>query len=90
MGAQYPRCFSQELSWVIGVICGSEETVSTDRGFMDRTSYENLSRRTQPTFAQQRTIIYDIFLHYRRKKAILGDYDAAERFGVVLQMIGLL
>ena len=71
------------MTWVFGIICGSEQAASMSRGFMDRTSYENLSCRAHPTFAQQRTIIYDIFLRYREKKIELGDYDAAERFGVV-------
>ena len=71
------------MTWVLGIICGSEQTASTSRGSMDRASYENLSSRTHPTFAQQRTTIYDIFLHYRQKKIDLGDYDAADRFGVI-------
>ncbi|KAG9004067.1 hypothetical protein FRB90_011077 [Tulasnella sp. 427] len=63
---------------IVGVIKGSEASLSFESGFLDRAAYENLSTRTYPVFAGQRDLVYDLFLSYLRFKP-KGSWDAAER-----------
>lgn len=58
---------------------GSEETTSSARGYLDRTTYQNMSERTQATFATQRSVIYSIFEAYISRKRQTGGIDAADR-----------
>lgn len=62
-----------------GVIMGSEETTSSARGYLDRITYQNMSERTQATFATKRSVIYSIFESYISRKRHNGDVDAADR-----------
>ncbi|KAG6859929.1 hypothetical protein C0995_001823 [Termitomyces sp. Mi166 len=68
------------FSEIIGIIKGSENTTASDRGHLDRKTYEELSERTQSTFATQRSTIYSIFEAYQTQKRQQGDYDAADRY----------
>ena len=62
----------------MGVIKGSEDTVGTKNGCLDREAYNSLSFRTQATFSHKRDDIYDLFMAYEKRKELL-DYDAADR-----------
>lgn len=46
---------------------------------MDRQTYEELSPRMQPTFANTRSRLYDLYQQYLKRKRELGDRDPAER-----------
>ena len=61
----------------MGVIKGSEDTVGTKNGYLDREAYKSLSFRTQATFSHKRDEIYDMFVAYEKRKVF--DYDAADR-----------
>ena len=67
---------------------GSEDTIGSSQGYLDRTTYENLSQRGQSTFANQRKILYTIFEAYLAKKTQYGDFDVADRvhYTFVLQI----
>ncbi|KAF9014907.1 hypothetical protein BDQ17DRAFT_1418043 [Cyathus striatus] len=77
------------FSELVGVIEGSEETLSQEKRFLDKVTYENLSHRAQHTFATQRGAIYDIFNAYLKHKRTRGDFDAADRTHRVLQALQL-
>lgn len=62
---------------ILGVIKGSEQSLG--RGCLDRETYLNLSYRAQSTFADQRDVIYDLFLKYMERKRRRHEYDAADR-----------
>ena len=68
------------FSEFMGVIRGSEQTLNTINGYLDRVAYQNFSHRLQATFASQRDNIYSLFLSYLKHKQGRGDYDAADRF----------
>jgi hypothetical protein len=63
----------------MGVIKGSEETLNCSEGFLDRSTYIDLSRRSHATFADQRDRIYDLFEAYLKLKRSNRDRDAADR-----------
>jgi len=63
----------------VGVIEGSENTVGTRHGCLDRASYKSLSVRSQGTFSHMRDDIYDLFMAYAEWKRERSDYDAADR-----------
>ena len=63
----------------LGVICGSEASLDTHSGYVDRETYQRLSRRTQATFASRRGVVYDLFQAYVKRKRELRAYDAADR-----------
>ncbi|GLB36677.1 putative uvrD-like helicase C-terminal domain [Lyophyllum shimeji] len=72
------------FSEIIGVIKGSEETLAS-RGYLERSRYEELSERTQSTFATQRNIVYSIFEAYQAQKRQRGEIDAADRTHGILR-----
>lgn len=59
---------------------GSEEANTTSCGYLERKTYEELSERTQATFASQRHIIYNIFEIYHAQKRQRNGFDAADRY----------
>ena len=63
-----------------GVIKGSELALSSEKGFLDKDAYHNLSHRTQGTFANQRETIYKLFVAYMKRKRDRREYDAADRY----------
>ena len=67
------------LNPVLGVIEGSEESLSHQRHFLDKKAYENLSHRAQYAFANRRETIYAIFQLYLKQKKANNEYDAADR-----------
>lgn len=75
------------FSEFIGVIKGSEESLSHENRFLDKSEYENLSHRAQYAFANQRDVIYSIFSSFRKHKSLCGDYDAADRTHNILKAI---
>ncbi|KAL1741953.1 hypothetical protein HDZ31DRAFT_44303 [Schizophyllum fasciatum] len=93
--AYWPH-FSQKLtkgldpslvfSEIMGVIKGSEEASLLPSRCLDRRTYEGLSARRQATFANRRSIIYDIFVQYTKEKAARNDYDAADRTYNILRI----
>lgn len=64
----------------LGVIQGSEEALSQESRFLDKTTYENLSHRTQYAFSGRRDTIYSIYMLYRQQKRKDDEYDAADRY----------
>ncbi|KIO30532.1 hypothetical protein M407DRAFT_20420 [Tulasnella calospora MUT 4182] len=70
-----PLLFFNEI---MGVIKGSELSLSFESGCLDRTTYETLGTRAYPVFASQRTLVYDLFLGYLRFKP-KSSWDAADR-----------
>ncbi|PPQ78819.1 hypothetical protein CVT25_010688 [Psilocybe cyanescens] len=75
------------FSEIMGVIQGSEGTVTSPNGCLDRRAYEELSARTQPTFAEHRSAIYGLFESYRRLKSERRDYDTPDRTHDILRAI---
>ncbi|KAF8624782.1 hypothetical protein AX15_005672 [Amanita polypyramis BW_CC] len=67
------------FSELLGVIEGSEMTISSSQMFLDANTYESLSERANPTFSTKRSVIYDIFRSYHKMKRENGDLDAADR-----------
>ncbi|KAJ7171712.1 hypothetical protein C8R43DRAFT_1231226 [Mycena crocata] len=76
---------SMVFSEFMGVIMGSEETLTGDSSCLDRDTYLNLSERGQNTFADQRERVYDLFESYGSQKRLLRDVDAADRTHTILQ-----
>ncbi|KAG6816264.1 hypothetical protein H0H87_007345 [Tephrocybe sp. NHM501043] len=68
------------------IIKGSEGTVASERGYLERETYQALSERTQSTFATQRSTIYSIFEAYQIQKRQRGEYDAADRTHDILRV----
>ena len=74
----------------LGVIQGSEEALSQDNRFLDKTTYENLSHRTHYAFAGRRDVIHSIFMLYRQQKRKDNEYDAADRYTIFKEVWALL
>ncbi|KAF8060885.1 hypothetical protein FPV67DRAFT_312197 [Lyophyllum atratum] len=74
------------FSEIIGIIKGSEETIGS-LGYLDWSKYEELSERTQSTFASQRSVIYSVFEAYQAQKRQRGDFDAADRTHGILRSL---
>lgn len=64
----------------MGVIRGCEDALATPNGYITRTAYENMSFRTQSTFARSRPRIYSLFEAYLKRKQVLSCYDTPERY----------
>jgi len=64
----------------LGVIQGSEEALCQDNRFLDKTTYQNLSHRTQYAFANRRDTIHSIFMLYLKQKRMANEHDAADRY----------
>jgi hypothetical protein len=64
----------------LGVIRGSEESLLTEDGYLDRQVYMGLSERQRPAFATRREKIYNLFLSYLKFKGLNGGHDAADRY----------
>ncbi|KAI1785405.1 hypothetical protein LXA43DRAFT_132191 [Ganoderma leucocontextum] len=72
---------------IMGVIKGSEGTVNTPRGHLDREVYIRLSPRSQPTFAAMRDRVYDIFERYLSLKRRRNERDDADRTHELLSLL---
>ncbi|KAJ7051208.1 hypothetical protein C8F01DRAFT_1237408 [Mycena amicta] len=75
------------FSEFLGVIMGSEDTLSGESTALTRDAYLNLSERAQSTFADQRERIYSIFEAYLTLKRASGDIDAADRTHAILRYV---
>ncbi|KLO20395.1 hypothetical protein SCHPADRAFT_897689 [Schizopora paradoxa] len=73
------------FSEIMGVIKGSEQSLSTEKGFLSRAEYVELSHRTQSTFATSRVEVYDLFEAYQKRKYLQRDYDAADRTHAIIR-----
>ncbi|KAK0478174.1 hypothetical protein IW261DRAFT_1482258 [Armillaria novae-zelandiae] len=73
------------FSEIIGVIKGSEETLSEGNRQLSRTTYLDLSKRQQSTFADRRCEVYDIYELYMHKKKLRGEYDTGDRTHNILR-----
>ncbi|KII86508.1 hypothetical protein PLICRDRAFT_44106 [Plicaturopsis crispa FD-325 SS-3] len=69
----------------MGVIKGSEQALAHPECYLDKDAYDNLSHRTQATFATQRDLIYGLFQVYLKRKRGRNDYDAADRTHTILK-----
>ena len=78
-GSVGPSDPSLVFSEIMGIIKGSEQALSSTDHCLDRQCYENLSHRSQSTFAVQRSTIYAIFELYLQRKKAEGQYDSADR-----------
>jgi len=89
----FSHCFTRKLdSWLVfsefmGVIKGSEQALGFQDGFLDRTSYLRLSCRSNPIFANQRDILYDMFENYRKLKKQKRHFDVADRTHAILKVL---
>ena len=63
-----------------GVIAGSEGSLLSPYGYLNRDAYVNLSSRMYPVFASDRETVYGIFRSYLDRKKELDDYDLADRY----------
>ncbi|PSS06635.1 hypothetical protein PHLCEN_2v3591 [Hermanssonia centrifuga] len=68
----------------MGIIKGSEQTLQSINGFMDRNAYVNLSHRQQGTFASRRDVVYTLFESYLKLKSERRHWDAADRTHAIL------
>ncbi|KAI0061021.1 P-loop containing nucleoside triphosphate hydrolase protein [Artomyces pyxidatus] len=73
------------FSEFMGVIKGSEQTLSSEEPYLDYKTYLDLSTRAQSTFASKRLEIYNLFQAYLKMKRERRDYDAADRTHAILR-----
>ncbi|OSX68101.1 hypothetical protein POSPLADRAFT_1128861 [Postia placenta MAD-698-R-SB12] len=71
----------------MGVLKGSEQTLSSDGLSLNKDQYSNLSHRTQGTFVNQRETIYKLFQAYTKRKRDHSHYDAADRTHAILKRL---
>ncbi|KAG1862479.1 P-loop containing nucleoside triphosphate hydrolase protein [Suillus tomentosus] len=94
---QYWPHFSQNLTknlnpWLVfsefmGVVKGSGHALNCPEGVLDRPHYLCLPHRSNPNFASQRKILYDIFEHYTKIKRQRRHHDAADRTHAILKVL---
>ncbi|RPD59351.1 hypothetical protein L226DRAFT_617323 [Lentinus tigrinus ALCF2SS1-7] len=75
------------FSEFLGVIKGSETTVGTRGGYLDRQAYLALSTRSYPTFASNRAGVYDLFEAYLRLTRKRRERDSADRAHALLRRL---
>ncbi|KAG1806261.1 P-loop containing nucleoside triphosphate hydrolase protein [Suillus variegatus] len=82
----FPRNLSKNLNpWLVfsefmGIVKGSEHALSCPEGVLDRPNYLRLPHRSNPNFANQRGILYDMFEHYTKIKRQRRHHDVADRY----------
>ncbi|KAI0079050.1 hypothetical protein K474DRAFT_1770489 [Panus rudis PR-1116 ss-1] len=69
----------------MGVIRGSERTLSLGGKDLDRSSYMSLGERTHSTFSDIRERIYALYQAYMRIKSQRGDLDPADRTHAIIR-----
>ncbi|KIO30542.1 hypothetical protein M407DRAFT_69087 [Tulasnella calospora MUT 4182] len=70
----------------MGVIKGSEASLSQPRRYLDRYTYENLSSRTHSGDDTERSRIYSLFEAYQRQRPS-GSYDFADRVHALMEAL---
>ncbi|KAI9566690.1 hypothetical protein HD554DRAFT_2315329 [Boletus coccyginus] len=89
--------FSQQLTkglepWLVfselmGIIKGSEKSLSYPDGCLDEEAYCSLPARSNPTFANQRRTLYAIFKAYSKLKKERRHHDVADRTHAILKTL---
>ncbi|KIO30545.1 hypothetical protein M407DRAFT_20433 [Tulasnella calospora MUT 4182] len=70
----------------MGVIKGSEASLSKSRRYLDRDTYETLSSRTHSGDDTERSRIYTLFEAYQKQRPS-GSYDVADRVHALLEAL---
>lgn len=78
---------SGTLQLFIGVIKGSEKSLSCPDGFPDEATYCCLSARSNPTFANHRQSLYALFQAYCKLKKERRHHDVADRTHAILKAL---
>ncbi|TFK22063.1 hypothetical protein FA15DRAFT_623047 [Coprinopsis marcescibilis] len=73
------------FSEMLGVMEGSELSLSQEDRRLDQDTYSNLSHRTQHVFAKQRDTVFAIFQAYIKLKRLNEEYDNADRTHRILK-----
>ncbi|KAG1851820.1 hypothetical protein C8R48DRAFT_361252 [Suillus tomentosus] len=88
----FPQNLSKNLnSWLVfsefmGIIKGSEHALTCPEGILDRPTYILLPHRSNPNFANQREILYDMFEYYTKMKRQRRHHDVADRTHAILKV----
>ncbi|KAG2048320.1 hypothetical protein BDR06DRAFT_920603 [Suillus hirtellus] len=88
----FPQNLSKNLNpWLVfsefmGIIKGSEHALTCPEGVLDRPTYLLLPHRSNPNFANQRGILYDMFEHYTKIKRQRRHHDVADRTHAILHV----
>ena len=72
---------------LVGIIKGSEGSLSCPNGFLDEDAYCSLPARSNPTFANQRPRVYAIFKAYCKLKKERHHHDVADRTHAILRTL---
>ncbi|KAF6765898.1 hypothetical protein DFP72DRAFT_865003 [Ephemerocybe angulata] len=72
---------------MIGVIEGSELSLSHEARYLSQHSYYELSCRANHTFARQREKVYSLFAAYVQRKQQNGAFDSADRSHRILKAL---
>lgn len=89
----FPQNLTRNLSpWLVfsefmGIVKGSEHALTCPEGVLNRASYLCLPHRSNPNFANQRGILYDIFEIYTKVKRQRRHYDVADRTHAILKVL---
>ncbi|KAG2091484.1 uncharacterized protein F5147DRAFT_822994 [Suillus discolor] len=89
----FPQNLTKNLNpWLVfsefmGIVKGSEHALTCPEGVLDRPNYLRLPHRSNPNFANQRGILYDIFEYYTKIKKQRRHHDVADRTHAVLKVL---
>ncbi|KAG2139121.1 uncharacterized protein EDB93DRAFT_708493 [Suillus bovinus] len=89
----FPQNLTKNLNpWLVfsefmGIIKGSEHALACPEGILDRPNYLRLPHRSNPNFANQRGMLYDIFEYYTKLKRQRRHHDVADRTHAILKVL---
>ncbi|KAG0703070.1 hypothetical protein DFH29DRAFT_918710 [Suillus ampliporus] len=89
----FPQNLTKNLNpWLVfsefmGIVKGSEHALSCTEGVLDRPNYLRLPHRSNPNFANQRGILYDMFESYTKFKRQRRHHDVADRTQAILKVL---
>ncbi|KAG2132369.1 hypothetical protein DEU56DRAFT_859536 [Suillus clintonianus] len=89
----FPQNLTKNLNpWLVfsefmGIVKGSEHALTCPDGILDRPNYLRLPHRSNPNFANQRGILYDIFETYTKIKRQRRHHDVADRTHAILKVL---
>ncbi|TFK51882.1 hypothetical protein OE88DRAFT_1699141 [Heliocybe sulcata] len=72
---------------IMGVIKGSEQSLTCTSRCLDRQTYNAVSHRAQSTFASQRDLIYSIFESYQKLRRQTQEIDSVDRTHALLMRL---